>query len=149
MGNTIPKITWGAGFTGSLEIGFPLDFAVSYSKPREGSERAQFISGEEDSWIVGTDYILEGQARWIPIAATTSSLNVAQAGWDGALGFRAFLEWAKTAQQFRYIPDRDSPGTYVLSTLVEPIDSAPTLEPADGTRTIRLIIRNPTNPYDG
>jgi len=139
---------WGSGFTGSLEIGYPLDFATSYSKPREGSERTQFVSGEEDSWIVGTDYILQGQARWIPVASATSSLNVAQAGWSGSLGWEAFLEWGKTAQSFRYVPDRDSPGTYVLSTLVEPIDTAPTLETADGTRNINITIRNPTTSYD-
>jgi len=148
MAGNIPRIDWGSGFTGSIEFGYPLDFAVAYSKPRDGSERIQAISGEEDSWIVGTDYTLTGQVRWIPTNDGSSSLNVPQSGWDGTVGWQAFLEWGKRAFQFRFFPDRDAPD-YVLSTLVDPIDNAPTLEPADGTRNITLTLRNGSGSYNG
>jgi len=148
MTGRIPKIAWGAGFTGSLEFGYPLDFAISYSKPREGSDRVQFVSGEESSWITGTDFTLNGQVRWIPTNSGSSSLNVAQSGWDGQLGWQSFLEWGKTAQSFRFYADRDE-ASYITSTLVDPIDQPPSLEPADGTRVIQLTLRNPSSPYTG
>jgi hypothetical protein len=144
MSYRIPKIEWGAGYSQSLAIGYPLDDYASYSTYREGSEFAQTFAGVEDAWITGTDYVLEGTIRWIP---TTLTLNPSASGWDGASGVRAFLEWARQKNQIRFYPNKDI-NTYITSYLVEPLDGKHTLEP-DGTRNIRLVIRNSTNSYDG
>ena len=70
-----------------------------------------------------------------------------QTGWDGVNGVRAFLEWARAKNTFRWYPNKDE-ATYITSYLVEPLDGAHTLEP-DGTRSIRIKIRNSTNDYSG
>jgi hypothetical protein len=144
MALRIPRITWGANYSNTLNIGYPLDDYVSYSTYREGSEFIQTMAGVEDAWIVGTDYTLEGTLRWIP---TASSTNPTQTGWDGTTGVRAFLEWARQKNQIRFFPDTTI-NTHILSYLVEPLDGKHEVEP-DGTRSIRLVIRNATTPYDG
>lgn len=138
------KITWGAAFANTLNIAYPLDDWRSYSTFREGSEFAQSFSGIEDSWITGTDYVLEATVRWIPTSNTTTPLAT---GWDGATGFQSFLEWARQKNQFRYFPDTDA-GTFYLSYLVEPLDGLHELEP-DGTRSVRLKIRNTSGSFAG
>lgn len=144
MPNRIPKIMWSSSFATTMSIGYPLDNNLSYSTYRQGSEFAQTVSGIEDAWVVGTDYVLEGDVRWIP---TSSSINPVQTGWDGATGVRAFLEYARQKNEFRFYPDKDGVN-YITSFLVEPLDGKHTLEP-DGTRNIRLVIRTPSGSYDG
>ena len=139
-----PKITWGSGFTNTLNIGYPLDNWVASSRAFAESTFIQIESGEEDSWVINTEYYLEGDVRFIP---ATNQTNPSRTGWDGATGFNAFLIWARDKNQFRFYPDKDS-ATYILSYLVEPTDIAPTQE-QDGTRTIRLYIRNASTSYDG
>lgn len=139
-----PKITWGSGFTGSIDIAYPLDNAVAYSKNREGSESIRTPSGVEDAWIVGIDYHLEGDIRWIPTTDTTSPVAT---GWDGAGKWQEFLEWARKKNEFRWYPDATL-GTYHASYIVEPIDTPPTLEP-DGTRTIKFEIRQASSSFLG
>lgn len=140
----IPKITWGTSFANTLNIGYPLDDWNATSTFREGSEFVQSLSGVEDAWIVGTDFILKGTVRWI---YTANSTNPTQTGWDGLTGWRAFLEWARQKNAFRFFPDKDV-NTYITSYLVEPLDGAHSVEP-DGTRSINLVIRNSTTAYDG
>ena len=136
------KITWGNSFANTLSVAYPLDDWNSTSAARQGSVFVQSLSGIEDAWIYGTDYTLSGQVRWIPTSDTDTAT-----GWDGSTGWRAFIEWARQKQQFRFYPDKDS-GTYILSYLVDPIDGAHSLEP-DGTRSITLSIRNGTTAYSG
>lgn len=141
----IPGITWGTSFANTLVIGYPLDNAIATSKNREGSEYIQSPSGDEDAWLVGADYMLDGDIRWIP---TTDSTNPTQTGWDTSVtGFLLFLAWARAKNQFRWIPDITVPGTYIASYLVN-TDVMPTLE-ADGTRAIHISMRNPTTAYTG
>lgn len=142
--NKRPKITWGTSFANTLSIGYPVDNWSSWSEPRQGSVWVQSMSGDEDSWIIGTDYYLQVDVRWIPTANTTSPVAT---GWDGTTGFRAFLEWAKAKNVFRWYPDKDS-ASYVASYLVDPMNGGPTVEP-DGTKRITLVIRNATTAYDG
>ena len=140
----LPRITWGTSFVNQINIAYPLDNWASYSQPREGSQWLQVESGAEDAWIIGTDYVLECDWRWIPTANTTTPLAT---GWDGTAGVRAFLEWARQKNEFRFYPDATS-GTFYLSYLVDPMTGAHTTEP-DGSQSLRLKIRNASAPYNG
>ena len=86
--------------------------------------------------------MFEGSFRWLP---TTGS--VGQTGWDGVAGWRAFLEWSRQKNQFRYYPDKNS-GTYYTSYLVEPVNGSHDIEP-DGTRSVRVKMRNSSGSYEG
>jgi hypothetical protein len=138
-----PSITWGTSFANAISFEIPADSPVSYTKPRDGSQAVQASSGVRDAWIVGTDYVLELDVRWIPTTSTGT-----QTGWDGTTGWRSFLDWARQANAFRWIPDASAPGTYVTSYLVEPFQQAPSIEP-NGFRRLRLVMTNSTTPYDG
>lgn len=140
----IPKITWGAAFANTLSFGYLLDAIIAGSEPRDGSESVQGVSGVEDSWSVGTDYLLEADARWIPQANTASPVAT---GWDGATGWRAFLESARDKNVFRFYPDKDG-GTYLTCYLVEPMRGQGEPE-TDGTRKIRFRMRNASSAFDG
>jgi hypothetical protein len=140
----IPKITWSGSYAATLNVGYPLDNWAAYSNAFEGSQFVQVESGTEDAWIINTEYVLEGDIRWIP---TTNGVNPTQTGWDGVNGVRAFLEYGRAKNTFRWYPNKDE-GTYIESYLVEPLNGAHGLEP-DGTRTIRIKIRNSTTDYSG
>jgi hypothetical protein len=137
-----PKIAWGNTFSKTLNIKYPLHNWIASSKAFEESTFVIIESGEEDAWIINTEYYLQGDVRFIPIEDTTD-----QTGWDDTDGWNDFLLWARKKNVFRFYPDKDS-NTYIESYLVQPMDGAPTLEP-DGTRTIQLYIRNATTSYDG
>lgn len=134
-----PKIVWNGN---TINFKYILDNAVSYSVPFQDSQFVQTKSGKEASWIKNTIYVLEADVRWIP---TITSTGVT--GWDGATGWRAFLEYARKKNSFQFYPDKDET-TYIDSFLADPIDGTHTLE-FDGSRKVRLIIRNTTNPYTG
>jgi hypothetical protein len=139
-----PKITWGTSFANTLNIGYPLDNWIVSSRAFQESTFVQIESGEEDAWIINTEYYLEADVRFIPTADTTSPLAT---GWDGTTGFNAFLMWARSKNEFRFYPDKDDT-SYIESYLVEPTTETPSLN-GDGTRTVRLYIRNATTSYDG
>lgn len=143
-----PKIGWGASFANTIEIEL-LDNPIAYSAPREGSEWDEGGTGVEDAWILGTDQFLEGDVPFIH-TNTGDNINATIAtGWDGATGWRAFLEWARQKNQFRWYPDRTS-GTFVLCYLVEPMNGAPQLDEGDGTRRLHLKIRTADDsPFTG
>lgn len=139
-----PRITWGAAFANTLELASPLERALNYPRPREGSEFTDAPSGSWDSWIVGTDHLLEGVVRWIP--ATDMTAPFVATGWNGATGWRAFLEWAWQGNAFRWIYDRTAPGTYVTVFLVEPRpDLELALEVGGRFRSFRLVMRAATD----
>lgn len=136
----LPKIVW-SGSVNTINIAYPLDEWRSYSEPRAGSVFTQVESGEEDAWVIGTDYILEGVIRWIPNTSTVSG-----SGWDGSTGWRAFLENARQKYTFRFYPDKNS-STFNTCYLVEPMNGAHDLEP-DGTRSVRVKLRA-SSSFDG
>jgi hypothetical protein len=137
MVTTLPKVTWGASFANTLNIGYPLDNAVAYPEPRKGYAIVEAPSGARDSWIPGTAQRLAGDARWIPAANTTTPLAT---GWDtSSTGFAAFLTWARAQNPFRFFPDATS-GTYLTCYLVEPMEGEPPQE-NDGTRHLRIVIQ--------
>jgi len=144
----IPKITWGSAFANTLDFGYPLDNAVSWSEPRAGFETAETSAGVEDAWDPGVWYLLTGDVRWVPTSADVTPLGDALSGWDGATGWRAFMDWARPKQAFRFYPDK-SVASYVVSYLVAPLQGAPSLEKADSTRRFTLVIRNVSSAYTG
>lgn len=141
MSLTLPKITWGSGYTKTLNIGYPVDNWSSYSQPREGSEWVYTLGGIEDSWVIDNDYFLECDVRWIPTSGSSPS------GWWSTDGWDDFMQYVRAKNTFRWYPDKDS-ATYIESYLVEPLGGGPALEP-DGTKTIRLIMRNTGSAYTG
>lgn len=146
MAAKISRIAWGATFTNSLTLGYPIDNIVTWSQPREGSEYVRSPAGGEDAWDEGTDYYLAGDVRWIPTSDTTTP---AAKGWDGADGWRAFLEWARQKNAIRFYADTvGAPTTYITSYLAEPMSGPPDIE-SDGTRKLRLVIRNTSTDYSG
>lgn len=143
----IPAIIWGSGFVNTIDIGQPLDNAVTYSEPRENSEFTKTPSGVEDSWVTGDDEFLAGDIRYIPTADATSP-NAAS-GWDAADGWHAFLKWARKKNVFRFVPDKTDTGTYIECYLVEPMRGEPAREP-NGERRLRLVIRSTDDsPFTG
>lgn len=142
--NNIPKITWSDGYSKTLSFGYKMDSVVTYAPADDASQFALLQNGNEYGWIPNTSYVLEGDIRWIPFEDTT---NPVANGWNSVDGWREFLEYARTKFPFRFYPDKDS-ATYITSYLVEPINGTHGLE-IDGTRRIRLVIRNNTTPYEG
>lgn len=122
-----------------LNAGFPLDPAVAYSIPADGSEWDQAPSGVEDAWIIGHDQFLDGGLRWIP-TVTETVLGVNYTGWDGIGGWRAFLEHAKNKNYFRFYPDKDALATYYNMYLVAPTQESPESENG-GFRRVQLRMR--------
>jgi len=131
----IPLIKWGNLFQNELYFYYPLYDWVTRSEALDGSQFLRIESGEEDAWIVNTSYVLEATIRFIT-----------QEQWDTE--WVPFLEWAKQKNQFRWYPDSTNLiNSKILSYLVEPITTAPTIE-TDGTRTLRLVIRNSISSYE-
>lgn len=131
----IPKIEWGDNLENTIYFDYPLYDWVTRSEALDGSQFLRIESGYEDSWIVNISYVLEATVRFIT-----------QEDWDD--NWLPFLEWARQKNQFRFYSNQYGFNTvYYLSYLVEPITEAPTIEP-DGTRTIRLVIRNSSEAYE-
>lgn len=142
----VPAITWDTGFTKQIDIGYPLLNTTSYSQPAPGSEFVRTPGGVTDAWVTGDDQILEGDVSFVPPSDAT---NPVRSGWDAADGWRAFFEWARRGNIFRFIPDKDTPGTYITCYLVEPMGGATGTE-IDGTRTFRIKIRSSDgSSFDG
>jgi hypothetical protein len=137
----ISKIEWDGN---TLNFGYELDNVVSYAATSDASQFVRIENGDEYAWVPNTNYILEGDVRWIP---TANGGNPTQTGWDGATGWRAFLEYARAKNKFKFYEDNRF-NSYIESYLVDPLNGEHELEP-DGTRKIRLVIRNSTTPYDG
>lgn len=135
----IPKITWGAAFANTWELGYPMDQVTAWEEPRKDSEFAMAPSGEEDSWIIATDYLLAGLARWIPISNGTTPDGTTITGWDGATGVAAALSWLQAKNTGRFYPLRTS-GTYKTFIIREPMEGKPGQE-IDGKRQLSLILR--------
>lgn len=142
----LAAIAWGAAFANTLNVGYWLDDVTAGDEPRAGSEQLQSPAGSEDAWTVGTDYVLQCKVRWIPQSNTSSPLAT---GWDGSTGFRAFLQWARDKNAFKFYPDVSDLTTHIDNCyLVEPMTGQGAFE-ADGTRVVQLKIRNASTPFDG
>ncbi len=139
----VPAIKWGSGFANTWDIAYPLDFANHGSEPRKGSERAVSPSGVEDAWIVGTEEVLEGEIRAIPVANVTETNGNAATGWDGATGVKAALEWLLDGNIGRFIPAKGTPSTFVPFYIVEPTRAMAGREDGNpNRRRLRITFRS-------
>ena len=70
-------------------------------------------------------------------------------GWDGTTGWRAFLEWAREGNVFRFYPDKNTLGTFVDCYLIEPMfDGGSLLD--DFTRELPVLFRSDDGtPFTG
>ncbi|HRN54414.1 MAG TPA: hypothetical protein PK788_13035 [Gemmatimonadaceae bacterium] len=99
-----PFIVWGSAFPQErLIFGWPLDDAIAYSLPRNGSEFIVLPSGVTDAWLTGHDSILAARVRSIP--RVDELLPRPATGWEGAAGWDAFLRWAREGGAFTLYPD--------------------------------------------
>jgi hypothetical protein len=121
------------------------DNVTTHRRARPGGERVRGLTGGEDTWLVGFDYELAGDLRWIPKGASvTSPWNAT--GWSGPTGVQAFLDWARGANAFRFLPDASVPDFYVTSYLME-ANEEPRHESSDLAFQITMRIRNTTVDY--
>lgn len=131
------QILWGTGFENVLDFDYPraLDVPRTWRRPAPGSARARNSAGTTDAAVYGYDYLLAGRARWFN-----------RSDWDNPVGLQAFLDWAGQGNAFRFVPDKTVPDFYVDNcTLDSPFDDVePSLEEADGSQSIDMVIRNPT-----
>lgn len=138
----------------TLVFGQPLDDAVAYGEPRDGSEHVMAPSGSEDAWIVGRDEMLEGTVRWIPTLDLGDPHNLT--GWDGRreatwlnAGWHSFLEFAQDKNTFVWVPDLSDATDNRTCVLTSPMDGKPSLED-DRTRQLEIIIRDTSDiPFEG
>lgn len=134
----------GSIFGTQLLLGYPLDEAIAFDRPAEGSMMAFLPSGEADAWDAGTADLLRATVRWVPREDTVTP---AATGWDGATGFKAFLRHCRRANTVWLTPDTTDLSAGWTVRLEEPYDAEPALEP-DMTRTVRLLLRS-TTAIDG
>src|SRR6266568_3006962 len=140
----ISAILWGSSLENQLDIGFSLFDIISDREERDGSEHVQSPAGAEDSWIVGRDFILDAEVRFIPDGPGTSPI---QTQLSGANSWQAFLDYARDANPLRFVPDVTAPGFYIDNVyLVEPRKGfgGPG---ADLRRKFRIKLRNATQDF--
>lgn len=156
----IPQIEWGdTSPLRTISFGLPLDSPLSWSRSADGSETVVADSGARDGWITGTVYLLSGVVRFIPTSDVTAASNPdgrAVTGWDGNEGWRAFLEWVRAGNEFRFYPDKTDSTTdhgfgangYFECSLDDP-DVSPQPEPTNLTRRLSIVLTNLVGPYEG
>jgi hypothetical protein len=124
--------------TNTLEFGYPLRQARSWTAPSEGSDRVRYPSGEERAWIDEEDGLLEGTVFHIPAEDDETSFAPIS-GWNGAAGWQAFLEYAWAGNPFAFWRNRAVSGSALTCQLLAPRDP-PQPGPA-GTRRLTLRLR--------
>lgn len=136
----------------AVKFGYPLYNTNLDDAPREGSTFVVAPSGERDSWIVGTyadtrltfdlKYLRDYSNDQYEVASSYRGLNEVT-GVNCSV--RSWLNYGKTYQFFRWIPDSTNATAYVNSYLNTPTaqDAIVAME-TDGTITIAgVIISNP------
>lgn len=137
---------WGASSSGAsphyeneLLIGYSLFDWITDRPPREGSVFVQAPSGAEDAWVTGRDYVMDAEVRFIPDKPSTSPERAVVAG---PLSVQAFLDYCRDKNDFRFVPNVNTPDFYVEQCyLVEPIRGFGG-NLADLTRGVRLVMRS-------
>lgn len=146
MATRVSSFLWGLNYENVTSFGYPLFSIVTDRVPRAGSEWRQGVSGVEDSWLLGFDYQLSCEARWLPLTPNfygAAAPNPLQSAVGGADSVQAFLDWARAKNTFRFVPDIATPLFYV--------DGCYLADPLSGGRDItaqldfaqQLVIRNP------
>ena len=136
----VSQIKWGAALANTLTFEYGLYETVTDREPREGSEWAEAPSGVRDALIVGKDYTMTCEVRFIP--DTSGSYSVV----SGAASWQDFLDWCRGANSFRLIPNTGAPSIFIDPCyLAEPM-SGFGREDEMRRRSVRLKFINPT--YD-
>lgn len=131
-----PKITWDGN---TLTFPSAPERPRDYSQPEMGSERKRFPSGALDSWRTGLLYVVEMEVRHIPLT-DENQFGFTATGWQGATGWRAFLEHAWDGNSFDLFPDKDS-ATSETCRLIEPSENRRyELEDTTGLKRIGLKV---------
>lgn len=134
------QIKWGAGLAKTLVFQFPLFSVVTDRRERSGSEHVVSPGGVRDAWIVGRDYVMDCEARFLLDASGTYTPV------SGADSWQDFLDWCRNAGSFRFIPDVNTPAIFIDPCyLDEPMKDFGTLG-RDLKRVVKLRLSNPT--YD-
>jgi len=137
----VSKLLWGSSLENELRFGYPIFDFLSDREERDGSRHETSAAGVDSSWIVGRDFILDAEVRWIPDGPGT---NPVQTALSGPVSWQEFLDWARDAHTFRFVPDETVPNFYIDNVaLVEPRKGFGNLSP-DIKRNVRLKLRNPT-----
>lgn len=139
----LPQLYFGPTLETVLDLPYPLDNLVTYTEPRHSSTE-QFPSGVEDSWYHGTDYCLEGDARWLPYGPINPGFQQTQplSTWE------QFLAYGRQRNaRVRYVPNRALPTNYVDGWLVAPFDAGPGGTEKDGTNKLHLKLRSKDRHY--
>lgn len=128
-----------------------VDRAVSYARPREGSDFRQGPSGVEAAWLIGPDEILRCTARWIPNAPRSDP--TVQAGWSGEnestgvnCGYKAMIKAGWQKNSMLWVPDRSACSTYQTGYLTQPMADEVGLDTNGPFRTFPLEFRG-TSPF--
>lgn len=99
-----PFIVWGTSAPQErLIFGWPLDSALTYPIPRNGSEWVTLPSGVVDAWLVGHDSVLTAKVRSIPRVDEITPRPAS--GWESPGGWDAFLRWAREGGAFTLFAD--------------------------------------------
>ena len=93
----------------------------TYSEPARRSVVLELPSGIRDAWVPAHQQKWTGEIRGVPWEGFDATANVWY-GWEGAGGWRAFLENARVGGQFSFFPDQDDDGTSYDCQLEAPID---------------------------
>jgi hypothetical protein len=124
------KITWGASRENTLWLPY-FENAMAWARPGPDWEWVRTPSGYRDSWQAGFDQTAAGDVPWIPRSATTSPFS---SGWDGATGWRAFMQWAAAHPNW-FAWHNDARNLYRYPTLITDAN-------ADGIADGHLAFRN-------
>ncbi len=128
-----------------------LDDVALFPEPREGSQWIKGPSASEDAWITGTDYVLQGAARFLPESATDDPEPVSS-WWGNSVtarpctthGVVQFLAAGRDKQTLTALWVRGS-ADYYTCTLDSPMNGTPTIED-NGLRSLPLAFRMQTYP---
>jgi hypothetical protein len=134
------QLWFGTGLENIIDFDYPVAFDAprTWRRPVPGSVRARNSAGVIDAAVYGYDYFLAGRARWFD-----------RGRWGGGTGLQAFLDWAGQGNPFRFVPDKTVPDFYVDNCYLDaPFDEIdPSIEEADGSQAIDIVIRNQTKDF--
>jgi hypothetical protein len=92
----------------------------TYSEPARRSRVVETPAGFRDAYLPAHIQKWAGVVRGIPWEGYDATAN-AWYGWEGAGGWRAFLEYARNGGDFTFYPDQDDESTGYICQLEAPI----------------------------
>ena len=134
----LSRIKWGPASSNTITFEHPIFDVVTDRPSREGSEWAVSPGGTRDAWIVGKDYTMACEIRFLRDASTTYTKVSGAAGWQD------FLDYARAQNSFTFIANVASTAIAITGCyLDEPKRGFGEVDPLQ-RRTFQLQISNPT-----